>query len=115
MASSTTVGAVAVFLLLLLWRTWLPVRYELSGSGITQSIFGWRRRVPWISIQSHEIRRDGVLLVPDAALTPLSPLRGLYLHWGRHQSAVLAHLDYYLRPWSAGSRSATTDTAEPTR
>jgi len=105
-------GAVAAILLLLLWRTCLPTHYELSGSGITQSILGWRRRVPWTAIQNHEIKSDGVLLVPDAALTPLSPLRGLYLHCGSHKSAVLSHLDYYLRPWNAASRT-NSDRIEP--
>src|SRR5262245_19115427 len=106
-------AAVAVFLMLLLWRTWLPTHYELSGSGISMSVLGWRRRVPWTAIQNHEIKADGVLLVPDAALTSLSPLRGIYLHWGSHQSGVLSHLDYYLRPWNAGRGNSNISPPPP--
>jgi hypothetical protein len=92
----TAGGLAAAVLAATLWRTWLPVRYELGGSGIVQTIFGWRRRISWIAIQRCEVKHDGVLLLPDATATPLSPVRGLYLHWGDKRDAVLAHLDYYL-------------------
>jgi hypothetical protein len=92
-------GSVAAVLLLTLWRTVLPVRYELSGSGIVQSLFGWRRRIPWTAILQFELDEQGVLLLPDAVRVPLSPLRGLYLRWGDKRGEVLAHLEYYLQSW----------------
>jgi len=87
--------AVATVLVVVAWRTWLPVRYELGSSGVTQSVLGWRRRIPWAAIVQHEVRGSGVLLMPDAMKTPLSPLRGLFLHWHDQRDQVLAQLDYY--------------------
>ena len=101
------VGAVAALVMAVtLWRTWLPVRYEIGGGGIVQVLFGrWRRRIPWTAILQYEIRSDGVLLLPDAVSTPLSPLRGLYLHWGDQREELLANLDYYLQSWHAARHS----------
>jgi hypothetical protein len=89
-------GAIAILLALTLWRTWLPVRYQLGGGGVVQSVLGWRRRIAWTAIRNYELHGDGVLLSPDAAVTSLSPLRGLYLPWGTRRDAVIAQLDYYL-------------------
>ncbi len=97
---------VAAALGLVAWRTWLPVRYDLSASGVTQSVFRWRRRIPWTAVVRHELRGGGVLLLADANVTPLSPLRGLYLHWGKHRADVLAHVEYYLQSWTATDHAA---------
>jgi hypothetical protein len=87
-------------LLATLWRYWLPVQYELGPQGITQAVLGRRTRIPWTAILNYDVRTRGVLLYADAILTPLSPLRGLYLPWGREREAVLAHIEYYLAVWT---------------
>src|SRR5262245_4119629 len=98
---SAAAGAlVAVLLAATLWRTWLPVWYQLDPGGITQSVLGRQRRIPWTAIRGHERRSDGVILLPDAGKAQLGALCGLYLHWGSQREAVLAHLDYYLTPRS---------------
>lgn len=91
-------------LLLVSWRNWLPVWFEVGPSGVTQQVFWRRRRIPWIGILHYHVGLHGVLLFPDAVLTRLSPLRGLYLHWGKNRQAVLANFEYYLQSW--GSRTA---------
>ena len=108
-ATHWAVGAIAATALAItLWRTWLPVRYEIGGGGVTQVLFGrWRRRIPWTAIVQFQVLTDGVLLLPDAAVTPLSPLRGLYLPWGRQRDAVLANLDYYMQGWRTPVRNST--------
>ena len=71
-------------------------------------VFGrWKRRIPWSAIRTFEVRSDGALLVPDSVVTPLSPLRGLYLHWGDQREAVLASLEYYVHGWRTASRNST--------
>jgi hypothetical protein len=98
----------AVALAVTLWRTWLPVRFDIGSGGIAQVILGrFKRRIPWSAIQSYEVRTDGVLLVPDPVITPLSPLRGLYLHWGHQREAVLANLEYYVHGWRNAPRHST--------
>jgi hypothetical protein len=91
-------GALAAALAIVLWRTWLPVTYVLGLSGVTQTVLGRTRRIPWSAIRSFELQPDGVLLSPDRDLVPLSPLRGLYLPWLGEREKVLAHLEYYLQP-----------------
>jgi hypothetical protein len=102
-------GAIAAAALAVtLWRTWLPVRFDLNSGGVSQIIFErWKRRIPWSAIRAFEVRSDGVLLVPDSAITPLSPLRGLYLHWGDQREAVLASLEYYVHGWRTANRNST--------
>jgi hypothetical protein len=96
---SPAAGAlVGVLLGLTLWRMWLPVWYQLGAGGITQSVLGRERRIPWTAIRGHERRSDGVILLPDVGKAQLGALCGLYLHWGSQREAVLAHLDYYLTP-----------------
>jgi hypothetical protein len=100
-------AVVAGLLALTLWRTWLPLQYQLGSGGIIRSVFGWRRRIPWTAVFGHELRSDGVLLFADGGATPLAPLRAFYLHWGTQREAVLGQLDFYLlRRSSHSTRSS---------
>ncbi|MEX2174773.1 MAG: hypothetical protein WD872_10455 [Pirellulaceae bacterium] len=97
-------GAIAAAALAItLWRTWLPVTYELGPRGITQKLLGRRRRIDWLAIRSYEASERGVLLAPDPQMTALSPLRGLYLPWVGQREQVLAILQHYLPSSSPGS------------
>jgi hypothetical protein len=87
---------VAALLATTLWRTWLPVRYQLGGTGVEQNVLGFSRRIPWSSIRHFQLRGDGVVLLFDEQVTPLSPLRGVYLRWAAEREAVFANLDFYL-------------------
>ena len=98
-------AGVLIVLVLTLWRFWLPMRFELGSQGITQSVLGRTSRIPWTVIRNYQVRTRGVLLYPDAVLTPLSPMRGLYLPWGRHKEHVLSHVEYYLSTWTQAERS----------
>jgi hypothetical protein len=110
---SVAAGILAgVSMAIITWRTWLPARYEIGGSGITQSVWGWRRRIPWSAIRRCEIRNDGVLLLPDEIPTPLGPLRGLYLHWGGRREPIVAQLEYHLPSWTNSRDSARGETTE---
>jgi len=89
-------AAIGVALLLTLWRSWLPVRFQLGSGGIVQTVLGWRRRIPWTAIRRYEPRGEGVLLLADASRAGMSPLRGLYLHCGDKREAVIAQLEHHL-------------------
>ena len=92
-------GAVAAAIFAVtLWRMWLPVRYEIGVSGVTQIVLGLRRRIPWPAIRNYVVYADGVLLVPDAEVRPVSPLRGLFLPWLDRREKVLANVEYYVNP-----------------
>ena len=78
------------------WRFFVPVTFELGEMGIDRWMFGRRRHIPWEAIRRHEIGPDGVLLFPDAARSPLAPLRGLFIPWCRHRDEVLAAFRRYL-------------------
>ena len=96
-------------------RTWLAVRYEINSQGVIEMSLWRRRRIPWSAIAQHEVHREGVLLLPDAAVNALSPLRGLYIPWGRRRQVVLDNLEYYLAPWSGESRSSVRPSSRPPR
>ena len=89
-------------LMLASWRTWLPIGVVVGASGVTQTVLGRRQRIPWTAIRHYEIGQHGVLMLPDEFRNQFSPLRGIYLHWGRHRAEVLANFEYYLQSWSAG-------------
>ena len=83
-------------LALALWRFFLPASFELNPDGVSQWLFGRRRRIPWRQIRRYEVCSSGVLLLPHADRCPIDAFRGLYLPWGRHRSEVLAQVRYYL-------------------
>jgi hypothetical protein len=89
--------AVAGLLVATLWRTWLPVTYEIGPGGVAQCVLGRRRRIPWPAIRGWQVRGTGVLLVPDVEVAPLSPLRDLYLPWQDRRDQIVASLEYHLQ------------------
>ena len=92
------VGVMAIAL----WRFFLPASFELNTDGVSQWLFGRRRRIPWREIRRYEVCSSGVLLLPRADRCPIDAYRGLYLPWGKHRSEVLAQVHYYLdRPSGA--------------
>ena len=46
-------------LALTLWRTWLPVTFEIGVAGVTQTVLGRRRRISWPAIRGYEVRGVG--------------------------------------------------------
>lgn len=98
-------GVVFVVLLATLWRFWLPMQFELGSQGISQTVLGRTSRILWTSVRNYQVRSCGILLYSDAVLTPLSPLRALYLPWGRQKEQVLGQVDYYLSTWTQAERS----------
>jgi hypothetical protein len=87
------------------WQTWLPAHYHFSGNGVTRIVLGRRKVIPWSAIRHYTGRADRILLLPDAAVTPLSPLRGLSLRTGHQHEQVLANIEYFLQGWSGGSHT----------
>ncbi len=95
-------------LVVILWRMWLPLEFHLGPHGIRQTVLGRSQRIAWTSVLHYEVCQRGVLLLPDAVRTPLSPLRGMYLPWMDYRGAVLANVEYYLASWAGGQVSTTT-------
>ncbi len=93
--------------LITLWRSLVPLRFEIGPHGITQIVLGRRTRLLWTSILNYQVLSRGVLLLPDAAVTPLSPLRGLYLPWRSQKEPVLANIEYYLASWTASQTTTS--------
>jgi hypothetical protein len=93
--------------LLTLWRSLVPLRFEIGPPGVTQVALGRRTRILWTSILHYQVLSSGVLLLPDAAVTPLSPLRGLFLPWRSQREPVLANIEYYLASWTASQTTTS--------
>lgn len=88
------VGVIAIAL----WRFFIPASFELNTDGVSQWLFGRRRRIPWKEIRRYEVCSSGVLLLPRADRCPIDSYRGLYLPWGQHRGEVLAQVRYHLGP-----------------
>jgi len=84
---------VTIAIVLSMWRLWAPVRVVFGPLGVVEHIIGVQRRIPWREISGYELRAQGALLQPHNAG---SPLRGLYIFWGRRKEEVVTILDYYL-------------------
>ena len=94
--SAGTAAILSVLWLLALWRLYVPVQFELSAAGVTRTVLGRTRRVPWSAIGSIQRRDRGILLLRDFAPGPLGLLRGVYIPYNNHQAEVLALCDFYL-------------------
>lgn len=79
------------------WRFFLPVYYELNRDGVTHSVFGWRRCIPWNEIRRYEADRQGVWLSPFSDACPWDVFQGHYLPWGERGDEVLERIHYYLQ------------------
>jgi hypothetical protein len=99
LAGSLPMGSLALGALgISLWRLWIPVKFELGSRGVSQSVFGRRRRIGWSDIPSFEVRSHGVLLLPSREPLLLSRLRGLYIRFAGRREELLASVEYYVSP-----------------
>lgn len=87
------------------WRVWIPVTYEIDSFGITYTLLRRRRRISWREIARVEIRRAGVLLLPESDRSPAVALRGLYIRWNDQGEPFIAALHKFSNRRSAGGSS----------
>ncbi|MDR2117731.1 MAG: hypothetical protein LBP87_15240 [Planctomycetaceae bacterium] len=68
-----------IFLLGTVWRILVPVHFELNSSGIVYRSFNRNRFIAWSDIRRYQIRRNGILLLPQSNRFFLEAFRGFYL------------------------------------
>lgn len=95
-----------------LWQMWLPVKWELGLSGVSQSVLGYRRKVAWISIARYEMTSDGVWLFAKA---DRSPFHAAFIAYGNRQSEIQACVLYYLSAWTTNAQFSTEAFEAPSR
>ena len=83
-------------LALSLWWFFLPLVFTLNADGVTESLLGRDRRLPWLAIRRYEVHSKGVLLLPYKDATWVDSFQGFFLPWGDHREEILALLNYYL-------------------
>lgn len=66
-------------MLLTIWRTLVPVHFEINANGIARWNFGRQRLIPWEEIKSYEIVKNGVLLLPNKEHYPLEPFHAVFI------------------------------------
>ncbi|MFV1965031.1 MAG: hypothetical protein ACC628_06380 [Pirellulaceae bacterium] len=103
---------VGVALALSVWRLWIPVRFEFSSKGITQTVLRRRRRIPWTEFARYEVRRRGVILFTESDASPLAAFRSLYVRWNDHREDLLELLDFFVKS-RPEPQAATTRTYQP--
>jgi hypothetical protein len=83
---------------LAIWRTWIPVCFELGPKGIEQTMLGRQVRIPWRAIARYEVTRRGVVLLSE---TNRTPFRSLYVRWRDDREQLLQLVEYYVLPRSS--------------
>lgn len=89
-------------LAVVLWRLWLPVKWELGLTGVTLTVLGFRRRIPWMAVARFDFATDGVWLYADREG---SPQRGTFIAYAGQRERIIACVNYYLGTWTAASES----------
>jgi hypothetical protein len=91
-------------------RAWCPIRWELGLGGITETVWFFRRKIPWIAIARFEIGEEGVWLFANRT-GESHP--GLFLEFGERRDAVIGCIEYYLGTWAATGNASTIAHAVP--
>ncbi len=105
-AGTTVFAAFAV--VVALWRTWLPIRYEFDARGVTQVIGRRRWLVSWLSVGDYELTGRGVLLFPRGESTWWNATRALFVLWAGKRSEITEIVEYYL-----GGRLVLEESSHP--
>lgn len=61
------------------WCIFLPVHFEINSEGIVRAVLGRKRFIAWEDIRCYQIRRKGILLLPQNDRFFLESFRGYYL------------------------------------
>jgi len=70
------------------WRSYLPVNYELSHKGLRQTVLRWNRTIRWNMVAAIRMRDDGFLIEGRANLSRWDWRRDLFAPWGEHKAEV---------------------------
>jgi hypothetical protein len=100
-------GLILTALIISAWRLWVPVTFDFSAKGITQTALGRQTRIAWWQVAGYKVYSRGVLLIAGEERALLPPLQGLYVQWGGAQPQLLKLLRHYLGGQSAPSGSTT--------
>jgi hypothetical protein len=87
---------------LAIWRTWIPVFFDLGPKGIEQTMLGRKIRIPWPAIARYEVTSQGVVLVPESNRITF---RSFYIRWGDHKERLLQLVQYYVLPRATDGNS----------
>ena len=91
-------GVIAIVTLFVAsWRMWVPVRFELDARGIQQTLWRWRKFIPWSAIVAHQADSDGVLLTRRPHDAPGSCLDGLYIYGDNRPASLRDLVHFYTR------------------
>jgi hypothetical protein len=93
-ASLATGGLAFAALLLSVWRSMVPVDFELGPDGITQTILGRKRHLRWREFGVVRTGPRGLLLLLTDQPTAFDVLRGVYVPWGKHRDTIQAIIQH---------------------
>jgi hypothetical protein len=89
-----------------LWRSWLPVWFDIGPRGVVEIVLGKRRRIAWNSIAQWRQSGKGVFLSPFSDAPLRAAMRGVYIFCGPRIDETTACLAYYLRATAQSSRAS---------
>lgn len=77
------------------WRLYVPMRFELSNQGITQTAWHRRSTTDWRSVGKIELLDDGLRLLPVPRYGELDVLRAIFVPWGTRRDEVLKCVEFH--------------------
>lgn len=99
----------ALAIVLSMWRFWLPVRFHFNYNGITQTVVGHQRLIPWRFVRRCEALRHGLLFYFTTDRSPLSFFSSLYVDWRDRRDDLLRLVESRTRNSNSPSRRVTPD------
>lgn len=94
----------ALAMVVSMWRFWMPVRFHFNYNGLTQSVLGRQRLIPWRFVHRHEVLQHGILFYFTADRSPLALVSSLYVDWRDRRDELLKLVDGMNRNSHSSSR-----------
>jgi hypothetical protein len=82
--------------LLPLWRWFIATDYEADERGISQTVLGRTRKVPWRAVAHLEVGRHGIWLLPHSTGQRQRDLRGAYVPCQGRTAEISAAARHFL-------------------
>ena len=73
---------------MVVWRSYLPVIYELSYKGLRQTVLRWSRITPWNIVTTVRLNDNGFSMEGRSIFRGLDWRRELFVPWGEDEAVV---------------------------
>ena len=94
----------AMAMVISMWRFWFPVRFRFNFNGITQTVLGRQRLIPWRFVRRCETLPHGIFFYYTNDRSAFSHLSSLYVDWRDRRDDLLRLVEGATRNSNSASR-----------